>query len=137
MSRRRQLTRPRYLELRDRCAVRVEPSRQRPAIGELHRAAIATGIGERIVGGVAADLPDAGEARELLNRMLGAPVRRMEIGDSGRVGPSPGAIIAGARPEIAGRGLGKPGSIFRICGSSHGSGTFSSAPAASANRPAK
>jgi hypothetical protein len=89
------------------------------AIGERHRAAIAAGIGERVVGGVTVDLQDAGEARELLDRMLGAPAQRVEIGNRGRVGPFPGSVIAGDRPEVAGLGLPPTGIEHRSLGLVH------------------
>ena len=76
-----------------------------PAEGELHLAA----LGEGAIAAIAVDLQDALEAGEMSDRPLGLAVGRVDIGDAGRVGAAPRAIIAGIGPELAGLGASAAG----------------------------
>ncbi len=68
-----------------------------PAEGQAHGVL----LGQRAVSGIAVDLQDADEAGEMTDRLFGLAVRRIEVGDAGRVSSAPGAIIAGIGEELA------------------------------------
>ena len=75
-----------------------------PAVGKRHRTAVASGIGQRVVGRVGVDLENAAEPRERPDGMLGAAAGGVEIDHGGRIGTGPGPVVARDRPEIAGLG---------------------------------
>ena len=82
-------------------AMVVEPAAQmRPAEGERDGLARRLG-GELLVGGVAVALHDAAIAVEQLQRMHRAAAGRVGVGDGRRIGPAPGPVVAGDRPEVA------------------------------------
>ena len=79
----------------------VEPSPQmRPA--ERERDGLVRRLGgDLLVGRVAVALHDAAIAVEQLQRMHRAAAGRVGEGDGGRIGPAPGSVVPGDRPEVA------------------------------------
>ena len=98
----------------------VEPAPDvAPAVGQRHRTAGASGIGQRVVGRVGVHLENAAEPRERPDGMLGAAARGVEIDHGGRIGTGPGPVVARDRPEIAGLGPPAPGIEHRRPGLVH------------------
>ena len=64
-----------------------------PAIGKDHRATGTPWIGQRLVGGVAVDLEDAGEPGQRPDGVLGAAARRIEIGDRRWIAAAPWLLL--------------------------------------------
>src|ERR1700740_2056530 len=70
----------------------------RPAEGE--RNGLAGGGGNLLVGGIAVALHDAAIALEQLEPVDRAAPGRVAKGDSRRIGPAPGPVVAGDCPEV-------------------------------------
>ena len=71
-----------------------------PAEGERDGFAEICCVGNVLVGRVSIALHDAMIGIEQLQRVDGAAARRIGVGDGGRVGSTPGPVIAGDRPEV-------------------------------------
>ena len=72
-----------------------------PAEGERDGFAEICCVGNVLVGRVSIALHDAMIGIEQLQRVDGAAARRIGVGDGGRVGSTPGPVIAGDRPEVS------------------------------------
>ena len=68
-----------------------------PAEGELDRAP----PGQNLVGLVAVHLQHTLEPGQMRRGTLGRAIGRVDVGHPGRIGPTPGSIIPGIRPELA------------------------------------
>ena len=68
-----------------------------PAEGELH----VTALSEHPIAAITVNLQDALEAGQITDGPLGLAIRRIDVGDAGRVGATPGSIITGIGPELA------------------------------------
>jgi hypothetical protein len=66
------------------------------------RAALARGLGQPVVAGVAIDLQDAVEAGQEGFGILARASGGVEVDDAGRVLAAPGPVIAGQGPEVSG-----------------------------------
>ena len=72
-----------------------------PAEGERDGLAEICCVGNGLVGGVSVALHDAAIGLEQLQRMHGTAAWRIGVGDSGRIRPAPGPVVAGNRPEVS------------------------------------
>ncbi len=70
--------------------------------GEMDPAAMIAG--ERLVGGIAIHLQNAGKIRQLSGDLLRATAGREHVGNRRRRGPAPWSVIHGMRPELADAG---------------------------------
>src|SRR5690606_26857312 len=66
-------------------------------------------VGEHPIAAIAVDLQDSAKARQVGDRSLRLSVRRIDIGDAGRVAPLPWSVITGVGPELPGLGLAAAG----------------------------
>src|ERR1700692_3923714 len=71
----------------------------RPAEGERNGLA-GCGSGDRLIGSITITLHDAAITIEELEPMDCAAPGRVAVGDSRRIGPAPGPVVAGNGPEI-------------------------------------
>src|SRR5690606_21624175 len=76
------------------------PAHMSPAEGELDVAA----LGERAVAAIAIDLQHALEAGQVGHRPLGLAIGGVDIRHAGRIGATPGSVVAGVGPELPGLG---------------------------------
>lgn len=67
-------------------------------VGPAERKSYVATLGKRPVAGIAVDLKNAREASEMGDRPLGLAIGRIHIGDGGRIGATPGPVIAGIGP---------------------------------------
>src|SRR5271166_812267 len=80
----------------------VEPPPQMgPAEGQDERRRWRPVACEVLVGGIAVNLQNAAEAREMAFHMLRSAPRRIAIDNSWRIGAAPGPVVAGISPELA------------------------------------
>ena len=80
------------------------PAHVAPAEGELHVAP----PGQHLVAAIAVDLQDALEAAQMCDRPLGLAIRRIDVGNAGRIGTAPRSIVPGIGKELTGLGPSAP-----------------------------
>ena len=83
-----------------------------PAEGELDVAA----VGQHLVAAITVDLQHAPEARKMGDGPLGLAVRRIDIGDAGRVRSAPWPVVTRVGPKLPGLGAPPPGIEHRSRG---------------------